>query len=225
MKRNVGLTYGEFEFPAEQGFTGSRAKGYKHGGAVKKSAHQSMPPNVKKHGGVVKKAMGGFMGPEREITVDDVTISTPRAKGGRVGMHDKLKSAGAKLGFKYGGQVKNTSAEFVEKHGKQATMDDGVQPARRGKNARNQAEAEAGGTGRLKPGLNRGGRVGKGMKKGAKYKTMMGSVAHKGLKKLKGVMSDADRLAASEKGMPATVKARGGLAAHVAKARGGSVKK
>ena len=196
MKRNVGLTYGEFEFPAEQGFTGSRGvrsvKGYQRGGAVKKMA-------------------GGFMGPEREITVDDVTISTPRAKGGRVGkkrggymhggMHGKLKRAGAKLGFSYGGRVKkygasgDTSGEFKMKKGKQKTMDHGVQPARRGKNARNQAEAEAGGTGRLKPGLSHGGCVGKAIRK------------------------------ISNKGMPANVKARGGLAAHVAKARGGSVKK
>ncbi len=180
MKRNVGLTYGDFEFPAEQGFTGSRGaksvKGYMRGGKVTK-ANQTMPKNVKKHGGVVKKAMGGFMGPEREITVDDVTISTPRAKGGRVGkkhggkvsMHDKLKSEGAKLGFKHGGQVKNTSPQFKTKRGKQKTMDTGVQPARRG---RNQAEIEAGGTKRMLPGLN-----------------------------------------------------KGGLAAHVAKARGGSVKK
>ena len=104
-------------------------------------------------GGVVKKNMGGFMGPEREIQVDDVTITTPRAKGGSV--HKKLIKHGGKMGFMHGGQVK-ASPQFKEKRGKQKTMDTGVQPARRG---RNQAEIEAGGTKRMLPGLKKGGCV------------------------------------------------------------------
>lgn len=117
---NRGLTYGEFDFPAEQGFTGSAGKdsvkGYQRGGRVK--------PN----------------------------------------MHDKLQKEGEKLGFAQGGQVKttDTSGRFKAKRGKMASMDHGVQPARRGANARNQAQAEAGGTGRLKPGLKAGGAVKKG---------------------------------------------------------------
>jgi hypothetical protein len=233
MKKNVGLTYGEFEFPAEQGFTGSRVKGYKRGGAVKKMA-------------------GGFMGPEREIQVDDVTITTPRAKGGAV--HNKLVKHGAKMGFAYGGRVKDTSGEFKAKRGKQKTMDSGVQPARRGKNARNAAQAEAGGTGRLLPGLKKGGSI-KGKKdsgggaladaalrrarevlKPKKHKMKKPEKAidramRKGLSKLKGTMSDGDRkamkgiaggLKASKEGMPKNVKMAGGM---VHKARGGSVKK
>ncbi len=233
MKKNVGLTYGDFEFPAEQGFTGSRAKGYKRGGAVKK-----MPC-----GGEVKANMGGFMGPEREIQVDDVTITTPRAKGGRVGlhksasrravgttrsakggymeggMHGKLKKAGAKMGYKYGGQVKkygasgDTSDEFKMKTGKQKTMDHGNQPARRG---RNQAEIEAGGTKRLKPGLHKGGRVDSGG----------GALADAAIKHAKKVLHGKHKLKAplkaSAAGMPKNVKSHGGT---VNKARGGSVKK
>lgn len=242
MKKNVGLTYGDFEFPAEQGFTGSRAKGYKHGGAVKKMA-------------------GGFMGPEREIQVDDVTITTPRAKGGYMkgGMHDKLKKAGAKMGYMYGGAVKNTSAEFKAKRGKQKTMDHGVQPARRGKNARNQAQAEAGGTGRLLPGLKKGGSIRGVADSGG------GALADAALKHAKKVLKPSKKMkeperagtAASRKGMPKNVKCEGGevrakkggiigklrryektgklpkgwkhtgrqICSPVAKARGGSVKK
>jgi hypothetical protein len=203
MKKNVGLTYGEFEFPAEQGFTGSRAKGYKRGGAVKKMA-------------------GGFMGPEREIQVDDVTITTPRAKGGYMkgGMHAKLKRAGAKLGFSYGGRVKNTSSEFKEKRGKMPSMDHGVQPARRGKNARNQAEAEAGGTGRLKPGLKKGGYM-----KG-KADSGGGALADAALTRAKRVLKGKHKLKAplkaSAAGMPKNVKCKGGSVGY---ARGGSIKK
>ena len=56
-------------------------------------------------------------------------------------MHDKLVKHGAELGFAYGGRVKDTSGEFSAKKGKMKSMDSGVQPARRGKNARNQAQA------------------------------------------------------------------------------------
>lgn len=82
-------------------------------------------------------------------------------RGGSVkknSMHGKLTSEGSKMGYAYGGQVKpsNTSAEFVAKRGKQATMDHGVQPAQTG---RNQAEVEAGGNKRLKAGYKHGGGV------------------------------------------------------------------
>lgn len=235
MKKNVGLTYvKDFEFPAEQGFTGSvssgvhQVKGYQRGGQVKTTgtayaskadkkmgeggyygkpgdkyakskAKQKMPKNVKKHGGPVKKQMGGYMGPEREISVDDVKIMVPKKHGGKMSTHDKLYHEGGKMGYAYGGQVKpsNTSNEFKQTRGKQDTMDTGNQPARRG---RNQAEIEAGGTKRLKPGLKKGG-------------YMKGGV-HK-------VRSSARRKA-SGRGMPKNVKAKGGLMEY---ATGGAVGK
>lgn len=252
MKRNVGLTYvKDFSFPAEQGFTGStgKAKGYKRGGAVKKmpcgGAVKKMPRNVKHRGGEVRANMGGFMGPEREIQVDDVTITTPRAKGGYMkgGMHDKLKKAGAEMGYMYGGAVKNTSAQFKMKRGKQKTMDHGVQPARRG---RNQAEIEAGGTKRLKPGLSHGGHIKGRADSGG------GALADAALTRAKRVLKGRTKLkaperarAASAKGMPKNVKSHGGAVRKpysgynkqpggsgiedsrymMGKARGGSVKK
>ncbi|MFB3103475.1 MAG: hypothetical protein ACE1ZA_00990, partial [Pseudomonadales bacterium] len=76
--------------------------------------------------------------------------------GGKVSMHDKLKHEGGKMGYAYGGQVKDTSGEFVEKRGKQDTMDHGVQPAQTGIN---QAEVAAGGNKRLKAGYKHGGGV------------------------------------------------------------------
>jgi hypothetical protein len=211
MTKNVGLTYvKDFTFPSEQGFTGSagknNVKGYQRGGRVRKMAEggkfgkpgdkyptlksgptgkrSAMPKNVKKHGGAVKKQLGGFMGPEREIAVDDVKITVPKMKGGSV--HDKLKHEGAKMGYAYGGQVKesDTSGEFKQKRGKQDTMDHGVQPAQKG---RNQAEIEAGGNKRLKAGYMRGGGV------------------HRVRDRTKGKGK-------SRKGFPASVKAKGGLA-------------
>ena len=216
MKKNVGLTYvSEFSFPKEQGFTGSaspsvhQVKGYRRGGHVKKDmkygeggyygkpgdkypkskARQKMPKNVKMKGGEVHAQMGGFMGPEREIAVDDVKIMVPKKHGGKMSMHDKLKREGAKMGYAYGGQVKqsNTSAEFKQMRSKQDNMDHGNQPARRG---RNQAEIEAGGTKRLKPGLKKGGYM-----KGGVHQV---SDMNKG----KGM---------SKKDMPKNVKAKGGL--------------
>jgi hypothetical protein len=197
MKKSTGgLQYvSDFSFPSDQGFTGS-AKGYKRGGPVKKMA-------------------GGFMGPEREIAVDDVTVTVPRAKGGSV--HNKLVKHGAKMGFAYGGRVKNTSSEFKAKRGKQKTMDHGVQPARRGKNARNAAQAEAGGTGRLLPGLKEGGRVDSGG----------GALADAAIKHAKKVLAPKKAvlkkpLKASAAGMPKNVKCKGGSVGY---ARGGSIKK
>jgi len=166
MGKNVGLTYGEFKFPSEQGFTGSagksKVKGYMRGGHVKSPdktkgkgmSRKGMPKNVKAKGGPVKKQMGGYMGPEREIAVDDVKITVPKMKGGSV--HEKLKHEGSKMGYAYGGQVKDTSGEFVEKRGKQDTMDHGVQPAQKGNN---EAEVEAGGNKRLKAGYKKGGKA------------------------------------------------------------------
>lgn len=190
-KTPVGMQYvKDFSFPAAQGFTGSagrsEVKGYMRGGRVKNA---SKKPKLAK--GTTKAAMGGFMGPEREIAVDDVTITVPKMKGGAV--HNKLRKAGAKMGYAYGGRVKpmNTSSEFKAKRGKQDTMDDGVQPARRG---RNQQEIEAGGTKRLKPGYKGGGSVKKGSKKGGKdvaeVQQRMASQIVSAVQGLKGTKSD-----------------------------------
>ena len=201
MGKNVGLTYGEFKFPAEQGFTGSagvhKVRGYMRGGHVKSKAHQKMPANVKMKGGKVHAGEGGYYGKpgDKYPTLKSGPrgkqgSSMPKnvkAKGGYMkgGMHDKLKHEGAKMGYAYGGQVKpsNTSSQFKMTKGKQDTMDHGVQPARRG---RNQAEIEAGGTKRLKPGLAKGGvcrvRMAKGTtraKKGGLAKYAYGGRARK----------------------------------------------
>lgn len=241
-KSSGGLQYvKDFSFPSDQGFTGSagntQVKGYMRGGCVKKGRKSRAK-------GTTKAAMGGFMGPEREIAVDDVTITVPKMKGGAV--HDKLRKHGAKMGFAYGGRVKDTSGEFKAKRGKQKTMDTGVQPARRGKNARNAAQAEAGGTGRLLPGLKEGGYMGAATSSGG------AELAAKAIKKGKEALSKRKpmkppkraNLAASKKGMPKNVKAKGGKVnlhpsaarrlpgttrsaqgGAVKKARGGSVKK
>ncbi len=168
MGKNVGLTYGEFKFPAEQGFTGSagvhKVKGYMRGGHVKSKAHQKMPKNVKMKGGEVHAGEGGYYGKPGDKY--PTLKSGPKGKqGGSMprnvkkhggSVHDKLKHEGAKMGYAYGGTVKKTSADFVMKSGKQDTMDHGVQPAQTG---RNQAEVEAGGNKRLKAGYKKGGGV------------------------------------------------------------------
>lgn len=165
MGKNVGLTYGEFKFPAEQGFTGSagvnKVRGYMRGGHVKKTG----TANANK-GGHMKYGEGGYYGKPGDKY--PTLKSGPKGKqgsslpknvkghGGKVSMHDKLKHEGGKMGYAYGGQVKNTSAQFKQTRGKQATMDHGVQPAQTG---RNQAEVEAGGNKRLKAGYKHGGGV------------------------------------------------------------------
>lgn len=223
-RKNVGLRYGEFEFPSEQGFSGSagrtEVKGYMRGGSVKKRNTPCKKPKLAK--GTTKAATGGFMGPEREITVDDVKITTPARgmkKGGR-STHDKLKAHGKRMGYAYGGRVKDTSGEFKAKRGKQDSMDHGVQPARRGKNARSQQEREAGGTGRLKPGLKKGGKVCKaeGGYMGAPAASGGAELAAKAIKKAKATLHRKPRLKkpeaarrASGKGMPKNVKAKGGV--------------
>jgi hypothetical protein len=176
MGKNVGLTYGEFKFPAEQGFTGSagvhKVTGYMRGGHVrspdktkgKGKSRAGMPANVKMKGGEVHAGEGGYYGKPGDKY--PTLKSGPRGKQGssmpknvknRGGsVHDKLKHEGAKMGYAYGGQVKDTSSEFLATRGKQDTMDHGVQPAQTG---RNQAEVEAGGNKRLKAGYNEGGGV------------------------------------------------------------------
>lgn len=192
----AGLTYvKDFSFPAAQGFSGSA-------GAHQVRGYQ--------RGGAVKKA------------------PVKKAKGGTTmrdgrDLHSKMYDSGLEMGFKRGGQVK-ASPGFNMKTAKQATMDHGVQPARKGCN---QAEIEAGGTKRLKAGYKEGGKVHsiRGVASSGG-----GALADAALKKAKAalrskrVMKKPEKAgtAASKKGMPKNVKMAGGM---VRKARGGSVKK
>lgn len=208
MNKNVGLTYvKDFSFPAEQGFTGSagvhKVKGYMRGGHVKKMAE----------GGKFGKPGDKYPNKGAKQTMP----ANVKSHGGSV--HDRLKHEGGEMGYKYGGQVKNTSAEFVEKHGKQDTMDHGVQPAQTG---RNQQEVEAGGNKRLKPGYKKGGTAKKKKDGVRRVRALMSKDVTKTLKGLKGSMSDAERRYMSKKGMPKNVKAKGGLMEY---AVGGIVKK
>jgi len=190
---SVGLTYvKDFSFPAAQGFSGSAGqstvRGYMRGGAVKKAP--------------VKKAKGG-------TTMRD----------GR-DMHSKLYDDGMTMGFKRGGQVKKMG--MPESRGPQATMDHGVQPAKKGDNEQQQ---EAGGTKRLKPGYKKGGGVhsirgvtssGGGALANAAIAKAKKSLRSKTVMKkpekayVKGRDTDKAGLAASKKGMPKNVHARGG---------------
>jgi hypothetical protein len=106
------------------------------------------------------------------------------AEGGSI--HAQLRSEGAKLGYAYGGRVKNTSSEFVAKKGSMPSMDSATDPGA----PNNQMEKETGGRKRTKPGLMKGGKV---------------HATRPHPKKTK-------RMKASKKGMPKNVKAHGGLA-------------
>jgi len=123
MGKNVGLTYGEFKFPAEQGFTGSagvnKVKGYMRGGHVKSpdktkgkgKSRAGMPANVKMKGGEVHAGEGGYYGKPGDKY--PTLKSGPRGKQGssmpknvknRGGyMHDQQMHEGGKMGYKKGG--------------------------------------------------------------------------------------------------------------------------
>ena len=221
MSSGGGLKYvKDFDFPSDQGFTGSagqsQVKGYMRGGAVSRNKPNKSRKRAK---GTTKAAMGGFMGPEREIAVDDVTITVPKMKGGKV--HSKLYKSGKKMGFARGGQVKDTSGEFNMSRGPQNPNDPGVQPARRG---RTQQEIEAGGTKRLKPGFKKGGYMGAATSSGG------GALADAALRKAKQTLRSKKRpmkkpeaaRRASAKGMPKNVKAKGGKVCY---SQGGVIKK
>jgi hypothetical protein len=224
MGKNVGLTYvKDFSFPAEQGFTGSagvhKVRGYMRGGQVKKGGKKLAK-------GTTRMGEGGYYGkPGDKYPNKGARQTMPKnvkAKGGTV--HDKLKSEGKKMGYAYGGQVKssNTSAEFKQKRAKQDTMDYGVQPAQKG---RNEAEVEAGGNKRLKAGYKEGGAVSKEAKKAiaAHVRRVRGPKRiPSGLRRRDTKKTVLRALAASKKGMPKNVKAKGGLAKYAA---GGLAKK
>ena len=221
MAKKVGMQYvKEFEFPSEQGFTGSAGKdpvkGYMRGGHVKKDPVKAAAQKHRAPG--PGAAHGGY-------AQSDHTKGKGRSKRGMPGtvkghggsVHDKLRSEGEKMGYAYGGRVKNTSAEFVQKKKPMASMDTGVQPARKG---RTQADVEAGGTKRLKPKFNEGGSVRKPSTRpttrGSRVKET-GRKAAEARQEREPTDADSTRKASGE-GMPRNVKNRGGLARY---ARGG----
>jgi hypothetical protein len=212
----------DFEFPAEQGFTGSAGKdpvkGYMRGGHVKKDPVKAAAQKPRAPG--PGAAHGGYAQADHTKGKGRSKRGMPgtvKAEGGSV--HDKLRSEGEKMGYAYGGQVKksNTSSEFLMKKKPMASMDTGVQPARKG---RTQADVEAGGTKRLKPKFDEGGSVRKPSTKstarGARVKETARIAAEESQER-QPTTADTRRTASGE-GMPRRVKARGGLARY---ARGG----
>ncbi|MCH8239746.1 MAG: enoyl-CoA hydratase/isomerase family protein, partial [Proteobacteria bacterium] len=149
------------------------------------------------------KEHGSMKGYERSMTRREAggedterhrsTRSTKRAAGGKVSVHDKLVSEGEKMGYAYGGQVKNTSAEFVQTRSKQDTMDHANFPV---VNEASQRDKESGPRKERRPRFNYGGKV-----------RQVRAAPEK-------------RRKASGNGMPKGVKARGGLAAY---AGGGAI--
>jgi hypothetical protein len=140
MKKNVGLTYVDnFSFPSEQGFTGSAGrspvKGYMRGGTVGVTTKQNknMPQKKQQRAAAKKSAM--------------------KSHGGS--MHDQLYEEGDKMGYMRGGQVKDTSAEFIQQSKKQDTMDHALVPA----GSTDAQDKAAGGHKRLKPKFKQGGDV------------------------------------------------------------------
>lgn len=207
MSKNRGFTYvKDFDFPSEQGFTGSAGKssvkGYMRGGPVKakherKSAAKKLPMTAKSKGGTV--GVTTERGPKSRRPKNTMTKA---AGGGSV--HDKLYKAGADMGYARGGMVKDTSGEFTMKSKPMASMDSGVQPKRKG---RTQADIEAGGTKKLKPRFKEGGKVHR-----TKYITKR--------QKEQIAKTRAVGKGGAKQKMPKNVKARGGLAKY---ADGGSV--
>lgn len=135
-------------------------------------------------------------------------------------------SHGESMGFAHGGQVKQNpgSPQFRQTTKGMDSMDDGVQPARKG---RNQQEVEAGGTKRMTPGYKEGGYVkcshgGRAAyKKGGKYYLMKGGKMHP---YMKGGVHDTYRMddpgggktAMKKRGKGVVKKAHGGLAGQTA---------
>ena len=124
-------------------------------------------------------------GYQRGGRVQKAAPAVEAAEGGSI--HAQLRAEGGRMGFAYGGRVKNTSSEFVAKKGSMPSMDSATDP---GKPA-NQAEKETGGRKRTLPGMGKGGKV---------------HATRPHPKKTKA------RAKALKKGMPKNVKARGGLA-------------
>jgi len=181
----------EFKFPADRGFTGSAGqqpvKGYMRGGYVKKT-------------GTANAMKGGHM------KYDDPgpLPKNVKAHGGKMSTHDKLVYEGGKMGYAYGGKVteSDTSGEFVQTRGKQATMDNANYPPGY---AGNQRDKESGPRKKLRPRFKHGGVHhvrDVGAMKGGYMKSGMGNYSEYA----------GSRRKASKKGMPKNVKSHGGLA-------------
>lgn len=234
MKKNVGLTYVDsFSFPPEQGFTGSAGKssvkGYMRGGRVQKTkAEKTRVPAIENY-----PSEHISKNPPKKARVKDTVKAAaqkkrapgPGAAGGGYAndMHAKLKAEGGKMGYKYGGSVSNTSAEFVQKKGAQDPMDHGTYA--KGAYA-NEAEKEAGGRKKVRPKFEEGGL--------AKY-AEGGSIGETTKKRIKGRKKRVGKTMAQvmaaqrkamglppkkSKKMPKNVKARGGKMEY---AEGGNV--
>ena len=217
----------DFEFPSDRGFTGSagvqHVKGYARGGKVKSTNEpanarraKAKPMTPAARGGHMKhgKHVGGPK-PEKEYPASQAHQTMPKnvkARGGKAkSLHDKMYDEGAKMGYAQGGQVKDTSGEFVEKRGAQDTMDKGIKPAQRGKNAASENDKQNG-PGRTRQKFARGGvhQVrdvrGRGRAGGAKTE---GERA----REMKGPNPDHTKgKGRTKKGMPKAVKRMGGLA-------------
>ncbi len=134
------------------------------------------------------------------------------AEGGSI--HAQLRAEGGRLGFAYGGRVKNTSSEFVAKKGPMPSMDSATDPGR----PANQAEKETGGRKRTLPGMGHGGKVhhvrdtprGRITDKDSQMaKRLASQKGKKGKPRGKIIPSE---VRAAKRGMPKNVKAQGGLA-------------
>jgi hypothetical protein len=209
--------------------------GASHGGEVKAGARRKasgagMPKNVKARGGKMEYNEGGTVGvttprrgksmPQQGKQEHYAAKSAAKNRGGMMdyaeggSVHDKLKAEGAKMGYAYGGTVKNTSAEFVQTSGKQATMDNANYPPGHPSSAR---DKESGPRKKLRPRFKKGGGV--RHVRDAGYAD--GGAIKVDLSKIKGAKTresgDAKgRRKASKKGMPKGVKAHGGLAKYAA---------
>lgn len=191
---------------------GAAKGGYMGGGDVspdhtkgKGKSKKGMPKNVKARGGKMKYADGGTVGvttprrgksmPQQGEQEHYAAKSAAKGHGGMMdyaeggSVHDKLKAEGAKMGYAYGGTVKNTSAEFVQTSGKQATMDNANFPPGHPSSARDQ---ESGPRKKLRPKFKKGG----------------------GVRQVRD--ASMSRRKASKKGMPSGVKNRGGLMEYAA---------
>lgn len=113
MGKNVGLTYGEFKFPAEQGFTGSagvhKVRGYMRGGSVKKdSMHGKLKSEGEKmgyaYGGTVKKTSAQFKMKKGKMNSMDHGVQ-PAQKGRNQQEVEAGGNKRLKPGYKKGGGV------------------------------------------------------------------------------------------------------------------------
>jgi hypothetical protein len=211
---------------------GAAHGGYMGGGDIspdhtkgKGKSKKGMPKNVKARGGKMDYSHGGTVGvttPRRGKSMPQQASQTAAAaksvkKRGGGSVHDRLYDEGGKMGYARGGQVKNTSAEFVQTSGKQATMDHANFPV---VNEASQRDKESGPRKQRRPRFKKGGGV-RRVRDTAYADGGKVEMPKIDLSKIKGVKSRSEskyakRIAASKKGMPKGVKNRGGLMRYAA---------